>query len=129
MQDNKITMKKIKIGNSDFTRKQLEEGVWTWGTSAWECTETIRHFEREGYVVKFETSILRKIFCIGKFKIVAYPKNDTQQPSKANICNTEPSVKKIGLGKCARCPRDAKYETHTAGNLCNTCHDYLCGLE
>lgn len=39
------------------------------------------------------------------------------------------AYKEPDLGKCTRCDRHARWETHTRGNVCNTCHDYMCGLE
>ena len=49
---------------------------------------------------------------------------------KADVSGSAEYVnKEKGLGKCKQCSRLARWETHTAGNLCNTCYDYLCGLE
>jgi hypothetical protein len=70
--DKNLLMEKIKIGNSDYTKQQMEQGVYGWGTSAREYIETIKQYENEGYTVKFETSIWRKIFGIGIYKVVAY---------------------------------------------------------
>lgn len=38
--DKNLLMEKIKIGNSDYKREQMEQGVYGWGTSAREFIET-----------------------------------------------------------------------------------------
>jgi len=67
-------MEKIKIGNSDYSRKQMEQGDngWTIGCSAKYFLDTIKQYENKGYTVKFETSIWRKIFGMGIYKVMAY---------------------------------------------------------
>ena len=52
----------------------MEQGDsgWAIGCSAKYFLETIKQYEQEGYTVKFETSIWRKIFGMGIYKIVAY---------------------------------------------------------
>ena len=67
-------MEKVKIGNSDYSRIQMEQGDsgWTIGCSAEYFLNTIKQYENEGYTVKFETSIWRKIFGWGIYKVVAY---------------------------------------------------------
>lgn len=67
-------MEKIKIGNSDYSRKQMEQGDigWTIGCSSKYFLDTIKQYESEGFTVKFETSILRKIFGMGIYEVVAY---------------------------------------------------------
>lgn len=64
-------MKKIKIGNSDYNRKQIESGVYGWGTTNKVFLQTIKEYEDDGYIVKFETSIWRKLFCVGIYNVVA----------------------------------------------------------
>lgn len=66
--------KPIKIGISDYTRKEMEQngGGWFIGISAHEYLEAIADWERAGYTVKFETSLLRRIFGLGKYKVMAY---------------------------------------------------------
>ncbi len=68
---NKI--EKITIGESDYSREQMLSGKmgWSIGNTAGEFLQTISEYEKEGYEVKFETSILRKIFCVGVYKVVA----------------------------------------------------------
>jgi hypothetical protein len=65
-------MEKIKIGNSDYKREQMEQGVYGWGTSNSEFLQTIKQYEAEGYTVKFETNLWRRIFALGIYKVVAY---------------------------------------------------------
>ncbi len=67
-------MEKIIIGNSDYSRKEIEDGIkgYTIGSSSNDVLETIKYYEGKGYTVKFETSIFRKIFAIAIYKIVAY---------------------------------------------------------
>ena len=67
-------MNKVVIGNSDFSREEIENGksYHAIGVPAQYLIETIENFENEGYEVKFETSFWRKIFGVGIFKIVAY---------------------------------------------------------
>lgn len=65
-------MEKINIGNTDYTKAQMEKGVYGWGTSNEEFLQTIRTYEADGYTVKFETNLLRRIFAIGIYKVVAY---------------------------------------------------------
>lgn len=68
-----LTFEKIKIGATDYSRKEMESGDigWSIGTSAKEFMETIKLYEREGYTVSFETSLFRKIFGLGIYKVVA----------------------------------------------------------
>ena len=68
-------MEKIKIGNSDYTKEQMQKGVHGWGTSDKDFLETIKQYEDDGYTVKFETSIWRKIFCVGIYSVVAIKNN------------------------------------------------------
>ncbi len=65
---------KVKIGNSDYTRKQMEEEVHIFaiGTTSEHFLETIQAYERRGYIVKFETNIFRWIFGWGRYKVMAY---------------------------------------------------------
>ena len=69
-----ILMKKIKIGESDYNRNQIESG--TPGAIGGQICcdsmlEKIRYYENNGYTVQFQTSIFRKIFLLGKYKVVA----------------------------------------------------------
>lgn len=64
----------VIIGNSDYSRKQMEEGSSGWGVSSSEFLETIREYEIQGYDVKFETSIFRMIFGVTKYRVVGYRK-------------------------------------------------------
>lgn len=64
---------RIKIGVSDYTRKAMgADDMLAIGTSSKEFLDAIEAYEREGYVVKFETSIWRKLFAMGLYKVVAY---------------------------------------------------------
>ena len=65
-------MEKIKIGNSDYKREEIEQGICGWGTSNSEFLLTIKEYEAEGYTVKFETNLWRRIFALGIYKVVAY---------------------------------------------------------
>lgn len=67
-------MEKIEIGNSDYSREEIDNGIkgWTIGNSPDTFSNTIKEFEREGYVVKFETSLWQKIFGLSKYKVNAY---------------------------------------------------------
>ena len=65
-------MEKIKIGNSDYKREEMEQGVYGWGTSNAHFLKTIRAYEAEGYTVKFETNLFRRIFALGIYKVTAY---------------------------------------------------------
>lgn len=69
-----MTIKKIIIGNSDYTRSEIEEGKCknAFGSTRTQFLEQILIVERYGYVVKFKTNILRRIFCLGKYRVVAY---------------------------------------------------------
>ena len=63
---------KVIIGNSDYTRKEIENGAgWVIGNPV-NFLQTIRAVEREGYTVKFETSLFRKILCVSKYRVVGY---------------------------------------------------------
>jgi hypothetical protein len=68
-----LTFEKIKIGTSDYSRKEMESGDigWAIGTSTNDYMETIELYEREGYTVSFETSLFRKLFGLGIYKVVA----------------------------------------------------------
>jgi len=65
-------MTKIHVGNSDYTRQQMEQGAKGCGDSAEYFLDTIKKYEDDGYTVKFETSIWRKFFCVGIYKVIAY---------------------------------------------------------
>jgi len=66
-------LEKITIGQSDYSRKQMGNGTgWSWGVSDEYFLETIKAYEEAGYTVKFKTSLLRRIFAVGKYKVVAY---------------------------------------------------------
>jgi hypothetical protein len=69
--EKKITLR-IPIGNSDYTRSELECDVWGWGVSSDYFLKTIQAFEDAGCIVRFETSLFRRIFGIAKYKVVAY---------------------------------------------------------
>ena len=67
-------MEEIVIGNSDYTRKEMENGEYSWltiGTSAKEFIDTIESYESAGYTVTFRTSFFRRIFGMGKYQVVA----------------------------------------------------------
>ena len=68
-------MEKIKIGNSDYTKEQMQKGVYGLGTSDKDFLEIIKQYEDDGYTVKFETSIWKKIFCTGIYSVVAIKNN------------------------------------------------------
>jgi hypothetical protein len=66
-------MERVIIGYSDYSRQQIEKGnIWILGDSRECILDTIAAFEHEDYNVKFETSLFRKIFCLAKYKVVAY---------------------------------------------------------
>ena len=69
-----MNIEKIIIGNSDYTRKEMESGTdsWTIGSSSNHFLSVIKHYEKLGFTVKFETSIWRKLFGIGIYKVIAY---------------------------------------------------------
>ncbi len=62
----------IIIGNSDYDRKELEDGRCGWGTTSNDFLETITEYESLGFEVRFETSFFRKIFGVTKYKVVGY---------------------------------------------------------
>jgi hypothetical protein len=62
--------------------------------------------------------------------LLGYVKKEKQHLPQANVSGSATEIIKYKrLGKCNWCSRDASWETHTQGNLCNTCHDRVCGLE
>lgn len=64
--------KKIIIGNSDYSREQVEKGnIVSVGCSRSELLQVIENYERAGYEIKFETNLFRRIFGIGIYRIVA----------------------------------------------------------
>ena len=66
-------MEKIEIGNSDYSREEIENGSGiSIGTSPKIFYARIREFENAGYTVKFETSLWQKIFGLSKYKVNAY---------------------------------------------------------
>ncbi len=66
-------MEEIKIGNSDYSRKQMEEGDigWSIGDSTNHFLNTIKQYEDDGYTIKFEKSIWRMIFGPAIYKVMA----------------------------------------------------------
>jgi DNA-binding Lrp family transcriptional regulator len=66
-------MEIFTIGTSDYTRKQIESGDmgWSIGASPSEFIERIKEYEDDGYTITFKTSLWRKIFCLGIYKIIA----------------------------------------------------------
>lgn len=64
----------ILIGNSDYNREELEQNKWGWGNSSLDFLNEIREYESLGFEVKFETSLLRRIFGVTKYKVVGYRK-------------------------------------------------------
>jgi hypothetical protein len=66
-------MEKIVIGQSDYPRKAIEENKcgWTLGSTT-TFLETIKLLEENGYTIKFETSLFRRLFALGIYKIIAY---------------------------------------------------------
>lgn len=71
---------KTIIGYSDYNRNQMETGNTGWeiGTPSHEFIITIREYELKGYIVNFETSILRKIFYMFKYKITIQKQNNEE---------------------------------------------------
>lgn len=67
---------KITIGTSDYTRSEIEDQNigWTIGCSSYEFLEKIRNYEMAGYTVEFNTSIFRRIFALGIYKVTAEKK-------------------------------------------------------
>jgi hypothetical protein len=67
---------RVILGNSDYTRDQMVNGdadsVWAIGDSASYFLNIIQSYEDDGYVIKFETSFIRKLFGVGKYKVIAY---------------------------------------------------------
>jgi hypothetical protein len=65
---------KIKIGNSDYTREEMQKGdsVWAIGCSSDYFLKIIKQYEDAGYEVKFETNFFRRIFGIATYKVIAY---------------------------------------------------------
>ncbi len=63
------------IGYSDYSRDQIESNQcgWTFGSRN-HLLSRILEAEASGYNVTFETSIFRRIFCTGIYKIVATEK-------------------------------------------------------
>lgn len=74
---------KVIIGNCDYSREQLERNdvheLTIANCSARQMLEVIKGYEAKGYIVKFETSLFRRIFCLGRYRIVAYPPAKTKQ--------------------------------------------------
>lgn len=73
-----MEIERIKIGNSDYSREEIKRGCeidrdggWQIGSSFEEFMDRFEEFEKLGYKIKFETSIFRKIFGMGIYKIVA----------------------------------------------------------
>lgn len=66
-------MKKV-LGYSDFSREEIENGAFGIVDSNEDIITLIQEEEKKGNKVKFETSIWRKIFCSGIYKIVVYGK-------------------------------------------------------
>lgn len=67
---------KLIVGYSDYSRLQIIDQVRTmdwsgWGDSPVAILEELERLEKEGYTVIFKTSILIKIFCTAKYKIIA----------------------------------------------------------
>lgn len=68
-------MEKVTIGQSDYSREEMMDvdgSEWAIGSSFQEFLDMINYYENLGYIVKFETSIWRRIFGFGIYKIVAY---------------------------------------------------------
>lgn len=67
---------KIVIGNSDYSREEMESGLAEggWGTDTDEYLRRIKYYENTGRIVKFETSLFRRLFGIGKYRVVSYQK-------------------------------------------------------
>lgn len=64
---------KITIGYSDYSREEMESGKAYngIGTISEEYLQSICEFEKVGYKVNFESSILRRLFGYAKYKVVA----------------------------------------------------------
>lgn len=66
-------MNKIKIGVSDYTKEEMiYNDSWAIGCSSDYFLNIIKQYEKDGYEVKFETNLFRKIFGFGIYKVVAY---------------------------------------------------------
>lgn len=60
------------IGYTDYTRQQIVSGAAIGGFGNYdEIVESILYAEEDGWEVKFETSLFRKLFCTAKYRIVA----------------------------------------------------------
>jgi hypothetical protein len=60
------------LGQSDYTRKQMEDGTgWSIGSTDEEFLQRIKDYEEQGYVVEFKTNIFRRIFSLGIYKVIA----------------------------------------------------------
>lgn len=72
--------KKEIIGYSDYTRAEIRdqiirgETIYSLGDSVQSFLSKISQSEKKGYTVKFETSIIRRLFKLALYKVVAYPK-------------------------------------------------------
>jgi len=62
----------VIIGNSDFTRDEITAKYKPWMLGdPYEMFRKIVAYEDKGYVVRFNTSLLRRIFGICKYQVVA----------------------------------------------------------
>lgn len=59
---------------TDYTRQEIESGKANggFGCIPQECIDLMVNVENLGFVVKFRTSLLRRIFCVAKYKVIAY---------------------------------------------------------
>lgn len=87
-----MSKEKIVIALSDYNREQLEKDevheLTVGNCSARALLNVIRQYEKAGCVVKFNTSLWRRLFCIAKYQVVAYPTikaqaNDSGQSAAA----------------------------------------------
>lgn len=62
----------IVIGESDYSREEMGSVNSGIGSSSTEFLNEIKEYEDLGYIVKFKTSIFRRIFCLGVYKVIAY---------------------------------------------------------
>ncbi len=65
--------KPIVVGYSDYPLKQIESDNCgcTIGNHL-EMKETLALYKELGFRIEFKTSLFRRIFCLGKYKIIAH---------------------------------------------------------
>ena len=72
--NTEIMKDKVTIGYSDYKRELMETGKigWTIGDDTDEFLSVIQGYEKNGYKVVFKTNIIRRIFGLGIYKVIAY---------------------------------------------------------